>query len=150
MVIRQIDQGIGNLFRFGHRLRGKNNDGAIHTRVVKAGIDRGTIALGGCVTNDVHGISMGPDIRQDFVQFSNRVATEFRQLDIQIRGPVSGHDSRTAAIGDDRQPVPIGRDKREESALAAENSWVTVSTRNTPERERAAAKVSSLPTRAPV
>ena len=37
-----------------------------------------------------------------------------------------------------------------DSTLAAANSWETLCTRNTPERESAAEKVSSLPTSAPV
>ena len=111
--LREFDDDAGHLGRIGHRLRRQDDQHAIDIAVFEAGFEGHGVAGRVGVPDDVERIRIGPGRRQVLVEFLARGRIERSQRHADVGGIVGGHHARSAAVGDDREPVAARMEVRE-------------------------------------
>ena len=107
-LFRRFHQQVRRLVRVGHRLRRQHDQHAVEVRIIQTGSDRPGISFRRRITQDVDRIGMGPIARQEPVERLHRRFGRRREVNAEVLCPVCRQDARTAAIGDDAQPVAAG------------------------------------------
>ncbi len=103
-----------DLFGIGHRLRSEYRQHPVDALVGQAGGDGGAIAFTTRVSDKIDRIAVRPVGRKHAAQFFHGCGGKLGECEAEIRGAVGRHDTRTAAVGDHRQPAPLRAQARSE------------------------------------
>jgi len=101
-------QAFRDFGRISHTLGGENHEQAIAVRIARGDFEGATVALRIGVSEDVDGVVVAPVSGQKFVEVVQAIRGKIRQFSASRYQRISGQNSRSAGVSDDRETRTFG------------------------------------------
>ena len=108
-LARRAAHRLGGAGGIGHGLRREDHQHGIDALVLHDDFQGLRIAVRRSIAQHVHRIAVRPAGRQKLVELGDRLLGQDGQFALALDELIGGHHARAAGIGEDRQPVALGR-----------------------------------------